>query len=101
MLCLTLYKGSIVVIGHEQAFTLQAFTRDTITFQYRRRIYDLPVKCGIAIEKNVFVEYIRRNAKGVLLGFTAPRDIAINRLKIERAIMERSRARRDNTKPIQ
>jgi len=87
MLCLTIYKTAPIVVKGN--FILELIdtnkARYTCTLKYRNQTYTLEAQENVDIEDNVTVQFNGFYKHGVNLGFTAPREVPIDRLRVYQA----------------
>src|SRR5690606_2492598 len=96
MLLLTVAENDGVTIAHQYTLIVKETHKTHIVFTFLGKIFTQMLGEQLRILPNVYIRYLKLKRLGASLGFTAPRTIAINRVKVERSIMEGSSRRRNH-----
>jgi sRNA-binding carbon storage regulator CsrA len=99
MLLLTVGENDGVTINHQYTLIVKEVRSTHIVFTFLGQILTQNLGQELNLLPQVYIKYLKLKKLGASLGFTAPRAIAINRVKVEGAIMEGTPRRRNNSKP--
>lgn len=94
MLCLTLRQTHKVIINHESVLEVLVIRPKFAVVEYETRRYLLNLKENVELAPNIKCSLLKFSARGSSFGLSAPRDVTINRAKVEASKMEGTNSRR-------